>query len=272
LAFDGGSGKFPAREIRALVAVPRSGGGLNACRRSCLHSQYGICRGFANANSYSIEQTTMTTVALVDDHPVFRQGLRLLFELHGDPQVVAETSHAHEAVEIVRKSRPDVVLLDVVFPDGVSGVSVAHELLRRNPAERILFVSMVKDVARVADALESGALGYATKDQSAEDLVEAVRTVAAGKSYLAATLQSDRIDAQRKALRENARLGNLGSLTARERQIFEMTVAGLTAAAIGQKLSISRRTVETHRARILSKLGVHSAAELVRIAARAGML
>jgi DNA-binding NarL/FixJ family response regulator len=176
----------------------------------------------------------MTTAALVDDHPVFRQGLKLLFELHGDPRVVAETSLPHEAVEMVRRSRPDVV--------------------------------------RVADALESGALGYATKDQSAEDLVEAVRTVAAGRSYLAATLESDRIDAQRKALRENARLGNLGALTARERQIFEMTVAGLTAAAIGQKLSISRRTVETHRARILSKLGVHSAAELVRIAARAGML
>jgi len=214
----------------------------------------------------------MTTAALVDDHPVFRQGLKLLFELHGDPRVVAETSLPHEAVEMVRKSRPDVVLLDLVFPDGVSGVSVAHELLRRNPAERILFVSMVKDAARVADALESGALGYATKDQSAEDLVEAVRTVAAGRSYLAATLESDRIEAQRKALRESPRLGNLGSLTARERQIFDMTVAGLTAAAIGQKLSISRRTVETHRARILSKLGVHSAAELVRIAARAGIL
>src|SRR5919202_1055784 len=145
----------------------------------------------------------MTTAALVDDHPVFRQGLRLLFELHGDPRVVAETSHPHEAVEIVRNSRPDVVLLDLVFPDGVSGVSVAHQLLRRNPAERILFVSMVKDDLRVADALESGALGYATKDQSAEELVEAVRAVAAGRPYLAKTLESDKIDAQRRALRAN---------------------------------------------------------------------
>ena len=214
----------------------------------------------------------MTTAALVDDHPVFRQGLKLLFEMHGDPRVVAETSLPEEAVEIVRRTRPDVVLLDLVFPDGVSGVSVAHQLLRRNPAERILFVSMVKDEMRVADALETGALGYATKDQSAEELVQAVRTVAAGRPYLAATLPTERIDAQRRALRENARLGNLSSLTGRERQIFDMTVAGLTAAAIGEKLSISRRTVETHRARILSKLGVHSAAELVRIAARAGML
>jgi DNA-binding NarL/FixJ family response regulator len=214
----------------------------------------------------------MITAAIVDDHPVFRQGLKLLFELHGDPRVVAETSHPEEAVEMVRSAQPDVVLLDLVFPDGVSGVSVAHQLLRRNPAERILFVSMVKDDMRVADALESGALGYATKDQSAEELVQAVRVVAAGRPYLASTLPTERIDAQRRALRENARLGNLSSLTSRERQIFDMTVAGLTAAAIGEKLSISRRTVETHRARILSKLGVHSAAELVRIAARAGML
>src|SRR3982751_6590991 len=109
----------------------------------------------------------MTTAALVDDHPVFRQGLKLLFELHGDPRVVGETSVPDEAVEMVRSSRPDVVLLDLVFPDGVSGVSVAHQLLRHNPSERILFVSMVKDDARVADALESGGLGGATQEQRA---------------------------------------------------------------------------------------------------------
>src|SRR5439155_24457810 len=87
---------------------------------------------------YYRQRTTMTTAALVDDHPVFRQGLKLLFELHGDPRVVAETSLPHEAAEMVRKSRSDVVLLDLVFTDGVSAVSVAHELLPRTSSELTL--------------------------------------------------------------------------------------------------------------------------------------
>lgn len=213
-----------------------------------------------------------TTAALVDDHPIFREGLKLLFELHGFPQVVGEASTAHDAYELVSATHPDVVVLDLVFPEGASGITVAQELLQRNPGQRILFLSMVKDEAQVAGALEAGALGYATKDQTAEDLFNAVRTVASGRTYLGTTLKLEKIEEHRRLLRSEPRLGQLASLTIRERQVFDLTVAGLTARDVGDKLSISARTVETHRARILRKLGAHSASDLVRLAARAGLL
>ena len=213
-----------------------------------------------------------TTAALVDDHPIFREGLKLLFELHGYPHVVGEASTANDAYELVSATHPDVVVLDLVFPEGASGIAVAQELLQRNPGQRILFLSMVKDEAQVAGALEAGALGYATKDQTAEDLFNAVRTVASGRSYLGTTLKSENVEEHRRLLRSEPRLGQLSSLTVRERQVFDLTVSGLTARDVGDKLSISARTVETHRARILRKLGAHSAADLVRLAARAGLL
>jgi DNA-binding NarL/FixJ family response regulator len=213
----------------------------------------------------------MTTAALVDDHPVFRQGLKLLFELKGDPVVVGESSGAHDALEMVSATRPDVVLLDIVLGKEASGIAIAQQLLHRNPGERILFLSMVKDSIKVAQALQSGGLGYATKDQSIDDLLQAVRNVAAGQRYIGPALASARVDFHRSLIGPRPP-DVVGLLTARERQVFDLTVEGLTAAGIGEKLLISRRTVETHRARILGKLGARSASDLVRIAARAGIL
>ncbi|HYS11074.1 MAG TPA: response regulator transcription factor [Myxococcales bacterium] len=214
-----------------------------------------------------------TTAALVDDHSIFREGLKLLFDLHGDPRVVGEASTSRDAVEMVSNTHPDVVVLDMVFPNDASGIALAHRLLKCNPSLRILFLSMVKDETQVADALEAGALGYVTKDQSVQELMDAVRTVAAGRPYLSRTLRIDRIEERRRYLRATSgSAGQLASLSMREREIFDLTVAGLTAKAVGEKLGISARTVETHRSRIQRKLGAHSVSDLVRIAARAGVL
>ena len=201
------------------------------------------------------------TAALIDDHQVFRDGLKRLFELNGSPSVVGEASGVPEALAVVRATRPDIVVLDLVL-SGASGIEVALRLLQENPSQRILFLTMVKDRAQVADALDTGALGYATKDQSAQDLLEAVRTVGAGQPYLAPSLVAER--GRGKV--------HIGLLTSRERQVFDLTIRGLTARDIGEQLSISARTVETHRVRILRKLDAHSATDLVRIAARAGIL
>jgi len=211
------------------------------------------------------------TAALIDDHPVFREGLKILFEFHGGPVVVAEASDAETASQVVSSTRPDVVLLDMVFPDS-SGISILRQLLEDDPKQRVLVLSMVKDETRVAHALEAGAFGYATKDQTADDLVDAVRAVLERRRYLGSTLQPEKIEEERRRLRSLGRTTpDLSTLTSREREVFDMTIAGLTARAIGEKLGISARTVETHRARILRKFNVHSAAELVRIAARAGV-
>ena len=207
------------------------------------------------------------TAALVDDHLVFREGLKRLFELHGDPSVVGEASGAPGVYEMVTVTRPDVVVLDLVLSDSASGIDIAQELLERNPRQRILFLSMVKDRAQVAEALKTGALGFATKDQSAQDLLDAVCAVGAGRRYLAPSLL-----ARRAAGSSVADPPQVGSLTSREREVFDLTVAGFTAREIGDRLAISARTVETHRIRILRKLEAHSATDLVRIAARAGLL
>src|SRR3954469_5496449 len=115
----------------------------------------------------------MTTAALIDDHPVFRQGLKLLFEAQGGPKVVGEASDSAEALAVVAATHPDIVLLDLVFPGGENGLSIARQLLGQNRSQRILFLTMAKDASRVVDAFDAGALGYATKDQSSEELLQA---------------------------------------------------------------------------------------------------
>jgi DNA-binding NarL/FixJ family response regulator len=206
----------------------------------------------------------MATAALIDDHPIFRDVVKLLFEQRGGPKVVAEASEPSEALDLVSATRPDVVLLDMVFSSETGGVELAKELLARNPAQRILFVSMVKDAAKVADAIRTGALGYVTKDQTPAELFQAVTEVLAGHQYITARIGIDRGIPHRPDA--------LATLTARERQIFDLVVAGLSSRSIANRLSISPRTVETHRSRVMAKLGVHTAADLVRYAARLGLL
>jgi DNA-binding NarL/FixJ family response regulator len=207
---------------------------------------------------------TMATAALIDDHPIFRDVVKLLFEQRGGPEVIAEASEPGEALDLVSATRPDVVLLDMVFSTDTGGVELAKQLLARNPAQRILFVSMVKDAAKVADAIRTGALGYVTKDQTPAELFRAVTEVLAGHPYFTARMGTDRGTPHRPDV--------LATLTARERQVFDLVVAGLSSRSIAQRLTISPRTVETHRSRVMAKLAVHTAADLVRFAARLGLL
>jgi len=206
----------------------------------------------------------MATAALIDDHPIFRDVVKLLFEQRGGPEVVAEASEPGEALDLVSATHPDVVLLDMVFSTDTGGVELAKKLLARNPAQRILFVSMVKDAAKVADAIRTGALGYITKDQTPAELFHAVTEVLAGHPYFTARMGTDRGTPHRPDV--------LATLTARERQVFDLVVAGLSSRSIANRLTISPRTVETHRSRVMAKLSVHTAADLVRFAARLGLL
>jgi DNA-binding NarL/FixJ family response regulator len=211
-------------------------------------------------------------IALVDDHRLFRDGVRSLLARNADLEVVAEASRADEAYSAIDETKPDVVLLDYFLP-GVAGPTVAREILRRGEDNHILMLSMYLDEDRVAQALEAGALGYASKDQSAPELVEAIRAVARGDRYLAPPLSRALLEEYLRIRRDGTRAATpLGALTAREKEIFELAVRGLSNEAIAQHLTISKRTVETHRGRILRKLHVHSATELVRFAARHGLL
>lgn len=211
-------------------------------------------------------------VALVDDHLLFREGLRAMLATAPDFRVVAEASNAQEAIPAVRASQPEVVVLDVMLP-GVSGIAIARELLREDPNRRMLALSMVADEPHVADALAAGVLGYACKSQSAAEVMDAIRTVARGETYLAPQVSGFVVSDFRKMRSggEGTR-SPLAALTAREREIFELCVQGNPTAQIARQLCISPRTVETHRGRILRKLDAHSAVDLVRLAARWGLL
>ena len=194
-------------------------------------------------------------VALVDDHRLFREGLRALLGTQPDLCVVAEASDAREVPATVESSEPDVVVLDYQLK-GIAGPSIVRDLIERNRNRRILVLSMHAEEDRIAQALAAGALGWASKEQAATELFGAIRTVASGKPYLAPSLSHFVFD-------DYVRI---------QREVFELVIRGLPNDTIAQTLTISRRTVETHRSRILHKLHAHSVADLMRFAARHGLL
>jgi len=211
-------------------------------------------------------------VALVDDHRLFREGLRALLAAQPDLSVVGEAAEPTEACSLVDAEDPDLVVVDVLLGTG-SGMALARELLRRSPRRRVLMLSMLLDEQRVAEALEAGALGYAGKAQSLDEVLEAIRTVAAGRVYVPSVLSRFVVQDYLRLRRGEAKADTpLARLTRREREVFDLIVSGGTTASIAQGLFISQRTVETHRSRILRKLKARSAADLVRLAARLGLL
>ncbi len=214
---------------------------------------------------------TPVKIAIVDDHPVVREGLRTLLSGQPDFEIVAEASDAQGAYPVIARSDPDVVLLDLAMP-GATGITVARELLRQQPRRKILMLSMHLDEEHVASALEAGAMGYAGKDQPPAEIAAAIRSVAQGEAYLSPRVSRALLDDYRRLRHGGMADGPLGALSAREREVFDLLVRGYANEAIATELSISRRTVETHRARILRKLHAHSAMELLRIAVRHGLV
>jgi two-component system response regulator NreC len=213
----------------------------------------------------------MHTVAIVDDHALFRAGLRALLETDQALKVVAEAGDAEGAFRALRETAADVVVLDVSLP-GVGGIALGRELLRRQPRTRLLALTMFDDEERVARAFEGGIHGYAVKAQPASEVMSAIHAVAEGRQYLAPSFSRAAIDEYRSRRTSGDPASPLRSLTAREREIFDCAVRGLSNSAIAEQLGISRRTVETHRSRILRKLHAHTAVDLVRLAAQHGLL
>jgi DNA-binding NarL/FixJ family response regulator len=213
----------------------------------------------------------MTTVAIVDDHAVFRAGLRNLLSREPGLDVVAEAGDAQAAYQAIEAARPEVVTLDLALPD-VNGIAVGREVARRAPRTKMLALSIYADAEHVVQAFDAGVLGYAIKAQPADQLLAAVRTVAEGRRYLAPSFSPVLVGDAQAQRKSEAPISPLRSLTRREREIFDLTVRGLSNAAIASKLGISRRTVETHRSRILRKVRAHNALDLVRLAALLGIL
>jgi two-component system response regulator NreC len=206
-------------------------------------------------------------VLIVDDHAVFRAGLRLLIDAEDDLEAVGEAGNARDAVFQARALKPDVILMDVVMPDQ-SGLEVLPTLLHERPETKVLVLSMQNEPQYVRQAFTNGASGYILKEAADTEVVAAIREVAAGKSYVHPAVGARLIAAETA----EARRAEEDPLSDREREVLRLLALGHTNQEISAQLYISVRTAETHRAHIMQKLRLSSRAELVRYALDQGVL
>jgi len=206
-------------------------------------------------------------VLIVDDHAVVRTGIRLLLAAEDDLEPVGEAGSKREAIFEARSTKPDVVLLDVVMPDG-SGLEVIPQLLHEHPETKVLVLSMQDDPRYVREAFAAGASGYVLKEAADVEVVSAVREIAGGGRYVHPELGARMIAADAEAARRAER----DPLSEREREVLKLLALGHTNQEIAKQLYISVRTAETHRAHIMQKLGLATRAELVRYAIAQGLL
>ena len=209
------------------------------------------------------------TILLADDHHMMRQGLRMLLEAEEDFRVVAEAGDGREASRLAERFTPDVLIVDVMMP-GLNGLEVTRQVVQRSPRTRVIMLSMYSNEAYVLEALRNGAAGYVLKEASATDLIQAVREVVAGRRYLSPPLSEHAIEAYVQKAQDEFR--PYEALTTREREVLQLAAEGRTNADIAAALFVSPRTVETHRAHLMHKLGLHSQADLIRYALRRGIL
>ncbi len=210
------------------------------------------------------------SILLADDHVVVRQGLKALLEAETDFHVLGEAADGLEAVQLVERLQPDVLLVDVMMP-GLSGLEATRQVRERFPKTQVVVLSMHSNEAYVLEALRNGAMGYVLKDSDATALVQAVHEAYAGRRYLSPPLSDVIIDAYVNKSRETA-LDIYDTLTNREREVLHLAAEGRTNADIAMRLGISPRTVEIHRTNMMRKLGLHSEHELIRYALRRGIL
>jgi DNA-binding NarL/FixJ family response regulator len=212
----------------------------------------------------------MTTIILADDHRIVRQGLRALLEAEPDFRLVGETGDGLEAVQLTQRLQPDVVVLDLMMPS-INGLEATRQISDSCPQTYIIILSMHADESYVLESLRNGAAGYVLKDSSADDLVRAVREVVAGRRYLSAPLSERAIEVYMQKAQETA-VDPHERLTNREREVLHLASGGYSSTEIAERLSISSRTVETHRANMMRKLDLHSQTDLIRYALKRGII
>jgi DNA-binding NarL/FixJ family response regulator len=210
-------------------------------------------------------------ILLADDHTVVRQGLRKLLEERPDWEVIAEAGDGREAVRLAEQLKPDVAILDVAMPL-LNGIEATRHITRRVPSTRVLVLSMHADEAYVTQILQAGATGYLLKDSADVDLLKAVGEAARGKSFFSPAIARVMLDDYVRQLADKGVTDRYESLSEREREIFQLIAEAKTNKEIAALLSVSPSTVETHRAHIMEKLDLHSAAEIVLYAVRRGVI
>ena len=210
-------------------------------------------------------------ILLADDHVIVRDGLRALLEKQPDMTVSGEAADGREAVSIAEQNAPDIVIMDIAMPN-MNGIEATRRILATHPSIGVVILSMHQDESYVLRSLKAGARGYLLKDSLRSDVVDAIRSVAQGRSFLtrkvSRLLQEDYIrQMERRGVEDSYEL-----LTDREREVLQLVAEGRTNKEVAQILNIGLTTVETHRTHILQKLGLHSVPELILYAVRKGII
>jgi DNA-binding NarL/FixJ family response regulator len=209
-------------------------------------------------------------VVLVDDHALVRQGFRRILEDDPEIAVIGEASNGLEAIGLVKKADPDVVVMDMAMPE-MNGLHATMELVKQRPGTKVLILSMYADEQYVRNALDSGAKGYILKNAIENDLTRAVKAVAAGEQYLSPDLAGVLIRAIQSGTFDKS-ADPYDRLTQREKQVLQLIAHGKSNKEIAVMLDLSVNTVAVHRANLMSALGVHKTAELVLFAVKKGLV
>ena len=211
----------------------------------------------------------VTRILLADDHRVVLEGLRLLLSSMQGIEVIGEAQDGREAIEMTKSLKPDVLIMDLMMPN-VGGLEATREIEERFPDVKVIILSMHDNYAYITRAIEYGAEGYVLKDASSEELLKAIEVTVAGETCLSPVFE----ERMRRISEREEEAGDdlYEALTPREREIFKLVAEGNSSTAIAEQLSISSRTVETHRSNFMKKLGLKSQVELVRVAIKEGVI
>ncbi|MEW6584690.1 MAG: response regulator transcription factor [Nitrospirota bacterium] len=208
-------------------------------------------------------------VLVVDDHRIFREGLVALLKTKPGIDIVGESEGGRQAIKMVHELLPDVVIMDIAMPD-MNGIETTEKILKTDPGVKIIGLTMHSDIRYVTGMLRAGASGFLLKDCSSDELVEAIRAVKEGKKYLSRWVSENLVRDYVDSLTGHKPLA-LSALSAREKEVLQFIAEGKTTKQIAARLGVSLKTVETHRMKIMEKLGVKSIAELVKYAIREGL-
>ncbi len=212
----------------------------------------------------------MTDVILVDDHDLVRTGIRVLVERSGDFRVVADVGNAAEGIALCKKLQPQLVVMDLSIP-GLDGIEATSEIARNCPGTRVIALTAYQEEATVVAAIRAGASGYVLKKARMEELLEALRVVAAGGVFLSQEVSHCLYSAIQRDTPSPKETGLLDRLTKRELQVMRLVAQGMSNKEVADTMTLSPETVRSYRKSLMKKLGVHNVAGMTQLAIRAGL-